>query len=159
MHQALCGNEKFPLQSARPLYCFSGCKIAFSTSKTLMKDGVDMIAGYRKRSRPYLDRHLRVVQGVFIFLCSWGNGTMQQQSYTAEVCKLWAPCLLPCPWQARALACPHFDPLLCWQARSQGKIWSSHNVYLWWVFNIATIMCLEHPVSLPGARNAVYVLS
>lgn len=44
---------------------------------------------------------------------------MQQQSYTAELCKLWqAPCLLPCAVAVSSghWAVPIFGSLLCWQA-------------------------------------------
>lgn len=55
-----------------------------------------------------------------------------------------APCLLPCPVAVSSgrWPVPVLVPCCAGRLWSPRKIWSSHNVYLWWVFNIATIMCL-----------------
>lgn len=44
---------------------------------------------------------------MFLSLCSWRDGTMQQQSYTAEAVGSF-PAPLSCGSEFRVLACPHF---------------------------------------------------
>lgn len=74
----------FPFKKQPDLFTdFSDYEIAFSTSKTLIKEGVNMVAGFKKRSRLSLVLQLRAVQGCW---CAWGDSTGEQQSNAAEVC-------------------------------------------------------------------------
>lgn len=130
----LCvGIKCFPLKISQTyLLIFLTVKLASSTSKTLVKEGVKVTAGFKRKSRLSLALQLGVGQGVFVCLCAWGDSTGEQQSNTAEVCVRSESCrLFICSllfFSSGHWPVPGLVPSCAGRLLSQRQMWSSRSV-------------------------------
>lgn len=95
----------------------------------MIKEGVNMIAGFKKKSRLSPVLQWRVVQwGVFVPVCMgrWCQGT----SYTAEFCRLQAPYLFP----SLVIVSSEHWPVLIWVLSCAGSLWSQRE--MWSNYNV-----------------------
>lgn len=78
----MCGNEVFPLKNqSKPVYWFSDYKIPFSTSKTMAKEGANMLLPLRRPGSPCPGTEWRKVMAVYLCVMGiWHWGLEQLKS-------------------------------------------------------------------------------